>query len=195
MIYITSDHHFGHKKIIEYEDRPFDSCGDMNRALIDNWNRVVCKDDFVIHLGDFSMMCPDMTRDLCRELAGQIIMINGNHDHRTRTYWEQRACILKWFKRPQYFDGIWLTHRVDWRYIRQNDYSLPPVIWTGKLHYEEVKDEDIVLHGHSHSKEKRFLNFIDCGVDAWDFCPVALPVIIGPLAVQLITKWIETKCL
>jgi len=184
MIFATSDNHFGHKKIIEYCNRPFSSLSDMNTCMLHNWNRVVGPDDTVIHLGDFSLMNPYMTVYLCKMLNGQIILINGNHDRRTRKFWEQRAGILKWFKRPQYFNGIWLTHRVDFKVD-------PFRIWTGKLDYKVIQKEDVVLHGHIHGKIKRFGQFINVGVDGWNFCPVPLSRIVKPAAEQHIKNWVE----
>jgi calcineurin-like phosphoesterase family protein len=192
MIYITSDTHFGHRKIIDYEQRPFTSADMMDRVMIDNWNDVVCDGDTVIHLGDFSLLPPEETIEICQELKGHIILINGNHDHRTKTFWEDRAGILKWFKRPQYLDGIWLTHRVDWRFLVTEDYIDPFKIWTGKFTYSVIKDEDTVLHGHSHGQIAKQGQFINCGVDAWNFTPVALSFIL-PRAVNKIQEWVDTN--
>jgi calcineurin-like phosphoesterase family protein len=198
MIYVTADHHFGHKNIIKYEDRPFESVAQMNSAMIEYWNKVVTIQDYVIHLGDFSLMSPDLTVDVCQIIKGQIILINGNHDRRTRSFWENRAGILKWFKRPQLVNNIlWLTHAVDWGPAKE---ILPQYrtfkIWTGKLDFVEVRiEEDIVLHGHSHGKIKTNGYFINCGVDAWNFTPIPLSELIPPLMVKEVQYWIDTECL
>ena len=52
-IYIISDTHFNHENIIKYCNRPFKDINEMNDAIIDNWNRIVKKDEIVYHLGDF----------------------------------------------------------------------------------------------------------------------------------------------
>ncbi|MFD2878778.1 hypothetical protein ACFTAO_26970 [Paenibacillus rhizoplanae] len=52
-VYFTSDHHFGHKLIIDFESRPFGDADEMDKVMISNWNAVVGKEDTVFHLGDF----------------------------------------------------------------------------------------------------------------------------------------------
>lgn len=51
MIYFTSDLHLGHKNIIEYEDRPWQTVEDITIGLIKNWNEVVKPNDEVYILG------------------------------------------------------------------------------------------------------------------------------------------------
>ena len=46
-IWFTSDHHFGHENIIKYCDRPFNSVGHMNAAMIEAWNGAVAPGDTV----------------------------------------------------------------------------------------------------------------------------------------------------
>ena len=53
-IFFTSDTHFGHKNILKYCDRPFESVSVMNEALIENWNKVVDENSLIFHLGDFN---------------------------------------------------------------------------------------------------------------------------------------------
>ena len=54
MNFYIADMHLGHENVIPYDNRPFRSVNEMNRALIDNWNRKVGKDDDVYIIGDFS---------------------------------------------------------------------------------------------------------------------------------------------
>ena len=78
-IFLTSDHHWFHKNIIKYCNRPFNSMEEMNCNLIEKWNSVVNQEDIVIHLGDFAFR--GMAREIRPKLNGTIILIRGNHDY------------------------------------------------------------------------------------------------------------------
>ena len=54
-VYVTSDMHCGHSKIIEYCNRPFASVEEMNETLINNWNKKIPDDGIVFDLGDFAI--------------------------------------------------------------------------------------------------------------------------------------------
>lgn len=79
--FFTSDHHFGHKNILEYEKeaRPFASAEEMNERLIDNWNSVVGNSDIVFHLGDFCFGKSNL--DIAKRLNGKKRLVLGNHDN------------------------------------------------------------------------------------------------------------------
>lgn len=88
--FFISDTHFGHKNIIKYCHRPFKSVEEMDQTIIENWNRVVGKDDIVFFVGDF---CFGDCRKYLKQLYGHITFIKGNHDshkiarqHRTRDH-------------------------------------------------------------------------------------------------------------
>lgn len=49
MKYFISDTHFGHKNIIEYENRPFNSIEEHDSTLISNWNKVYQTESDVSH--------------------------------------------------------------------------------------------------------------------------------------------------
>ncbi len=52
MIFLTSDTHFGHGRILELSHRPFDSIEQHDDEIVRRWNEVVGPKDTVIHLGD-----------------------------------------------------------------------------------------------------------------------------------------------
>lgn len=75
--------HFGHENIIRHANRPFKSVDEMDKAMIENWNKVVDPRDIVYHLGDFSFtgkVAPDQLEFYTKQLNGNIIFLQGNHD-------------------------------------------------------------------------------------------------------------------
>lgn len=85
-VFFTSDSHFSHDRIIKYCRRPFKNGFEMDDVLIDNWNKVVTKNDVVYHLGDYGFTPKAKTEGIERlqkisnRLRGKIILIKGNHD-------------------------------------------------------------------------------------------------------------------
>jgi calcineurin-like phosphoesterase family protein len=75
-IWVTADHHFGHKNIAKYENRP----DDWERLAVERWNEVVNPGDLVYHLGDFSFMSPAASRVIMNLLNGHVVVVIGNHD-------------------------------------------------------------------------------------------------------------------
>lgn len=98
--YFTSDHHFGHKNILEYEKeaRPFNSVEEMNEKLITNWNNTVSPKDNVFHLGDFAFGKHNIS--IADRLHGHKRLIMGNHDiydhHLYLQYFEKIFGCLFW---------------------------------------------------------------------------------------------------
>lgn len=90
-VFLTSDHHFGHKNVIQYCDRPFASVEEMNEALIKSWNRQVSPSDLVIYVGDFSLSVTAV-ESVLRRLNGTKNLVVGNHDwaHRIHKGWRKK---------------------------------------------------------------------------------------------------------
>ena len=40
-VFFIADTHFGSEKIFHYENRPFESVDEMNKVIVDNWNKTV----------------------------------------------------------------------------------------------------------------------------------------------------------
>ncbi len=79
-IYFTSDHHFGHKNIIKFSNRPFSSVDEMDQEMINRWNEKVQPEDSVYHLGDVGLCSPGRLREILDQLNGTIYLIKGNHE-------------------------------------------------------------------------------------------------------------------
>jgi calcineurin-like phosphoesterase family protein len=78
--YFTADQRSGHRTIIGYCGRPFHSIGEMDAALVANWNAVVGRRDTVHVLGDVAMGRREESMPLICGLAGHKILYPGNHD-------------------------------------------------------------------------------------------------------------------
>lgn len=78
MIFFIADLHLNHANIIRYCNRPFASVGEMNRALVLNWNSVVGGNDIVFLVGDLAFGSSPLR--WLRILNGNIILIKGSHD-------------------------------------------------------------------------------------------------------------------
>lgn len=79
-IFFTSDLHFGHKNIIKFCNRPWDTTEEMDEALIANWNSVVGDNDIVFDLGDFAFATNRRWKDILERLNGRHYLILGNHE-------------------------------------------------------------------------------------------------------------------
>lgn len=86
--FFISDHHFGHKLIIDFESRPFADADEMTDVMIQKWNAAVGSEDKVFHLGDFSFLNQERTQEIVRKLNGYKFLVLGNHDRgRPRSWW------------------------------------------------------------------------------------------------------------
>ena len=96
MYWFTSDEHYGHEKVIDYNNRPFKSIKEMDRVLIENFNKVVSRNDIIIHAGDFCWLNKkkEVYSDYVRKLNGNHIFLVGSHDH-----WQPTSAKYIWRKR------------------------------------------------------------------------------------------------
>lgn len=99
--FCIADLHFGHRNIINLAGRPFSSVEEMNEVLVNNWNKVVTKDDLVYLLGDvcLNMNKADLYETLHR-LNGDIILVQGNHDKDISFKWWTERCQRFLFVSP-----------------------------------------------------------------------------------------------
>lgn len=79
--WLISDTHFGHKRMIEEQWRPFDTVQKMNTSIMSKWNTVVKPGDRVYHLGDVTIGNSAAAKHhILPYLNGDIVYIKGNHD-------------------------------------------------------------------------------------------------------------------
>jgi calcineurin-like phosphoesterase family protein len=111
---VISDLHLAHTNVIEYCNRPFKDTDEMDETVIRNWNSVATEEDTVYCLGDlaFGKGSKEKLKLYLPMLKGRIILIRGNHDRETVT-WYKRYGIEEvhggeyWVYQP----NILLSHR------------------------------------------------------------------------------------
>ena len=179
MIWITSDFHFGHSRIVELAYRPFDDVDHMNETLISNFNEAVAPDDHTFFLGDMVLGGYKQNLPLVSELNGFKTLIVGNHDKPYSVKNADRlAEVLEEYHQhfddvrfgPVMFDGLILSH-----FPYAEDYQ-------GRSHPRPEDNGIPVIHGHTHDDE--VITYSDngtlqfhVGVDAWEYRPVPYPFI------------------
>jgi calcineurin-like phosphoesterase family protein len=178
--FVTADHHFGHENIIKFCDRPFETVEEMDRILIDNWNKIVGKDDVIYHLGDFTLGNFEIARNYFNQLNGKIQVL-GNHWHHDK----------RWLPR-NYFGPLTLEYPDATKDIGHVD-IIPPMIvlelegmgaqgrslGVTLCHYPlEVWDRKHYdawhLYGHTHKHGPIGPFKLNVGVDCQNFYPISL---------------------
>lgn len=149
--WITSDTHFGHNKIIEYNNRPFDNIDEHDEALIELWNSLVGKKDEIYHLGDFAWRGKSFIENIFAKLNGQKFLVKGSHDKTISKGW-------KWVKESY---NLKISDEIS-IFMSHHAHRVWPTSHYGTLH----------AYGHSHGHLPPFGRSCDVGVDSWDFMPV-----------------------
>ncbi|MEI7024647.1 phosphoesterase [Paenibacillus sp. y28] len=163
-VYVISDHHFGHKHIIDFESRPFADVEQMTEAMIAKWNAVVGPEDKVFHLGDFSFLNLEKTKAIVIRLNGYKHLIMGNHDRgRSRTWWLE-AGFDEVSEYPLIYSGFYLL-------------SHEPLYMNKHMPY-------VNIHGHIHGQHYAGNQYVNVSVEPWDYTPVHFETIQKRVAVS-----------
>lgn len=174
MIFVTSDTHFNHANIIEYDKLSFDSVESMNRHIIQKWNATVGQNDLVYHLGDFGMGSLEYLKELLKRLNGHVSIVKGNHDESLTKLLEIGfKGIFNEITLNYYGYILVFTHEPK---IYLN--SPFPVVEPPVVKKYENKEGVINIHGHTHLKDLCIKNFINVCSVACDFKPMQLDEII-----------------
>lgn len=164
-LWFTADTHFGHAKIIDYENRPFKNVDEMDDLLIRRWNEDIQSEDTVYHLGDFSLCNKPKTRVIFDQLHGHKHLILGNHDaQRSNGWWRDIG-----------FETVRMAYLLDtgalFLYLVHDPMKIPEAM----EFYDET--DPLFLHGHVHGKKRLWQprsRIIHVGIDAWGYWPVSL---------------------
>lgn len=156
MTYFISDTHFGHRRIIDLCYRPFSTVENMDEHMIQEWNKVVTKDDTVVHLGDFAFYGKETVGKIVSRLNGKIELVLGNHDRGHSLTWWRECGFHRVYDKPVVYDDYFIC-------------SHEPLAWPPAYPF-------FSLHGHVHDREDMApftLKTFNVGVDVNDFKPVS----------------------
>lgn len=131
-IWFIADLHLGHKRILDFGQRPYKDLEDMHIKMVEEWNDTIRKNsDIVWILGDVSFQIEELK--WLNMMNGEKRLILGNHDC------FDYGVYKKYFKKVMHFQkayhGMVLTH-------------IP--IHPGELQYRNWKWN---VHGHIHKPE------------------------------------------
>lgn len=170
-IFFTSDTHFGHEWIINFNKRPYLSSDDMDYKLIQNWNSIVTTDGLTFILGDIGATDDERIVEIFNQLNGDKILIKGNHDN---IYSEDALNSIFIEIHDMLYIGIddevaskkqdiVLCHYplFDWNNFFGGSWHL-----FGHLHTRELAEFDTL-------KSKLFAQQYDVGIDNNDFRPIS----------------------
>lgn len=131
-IWIITDTHLGHDKMVEYCGRP----KDHSDIILKNIHEMVGDDDILIHLGDVCIGHDEDWNSRITAKAKINILIRGNHDHQTDNWYMNHGWYFVAEKIEKSFFGkkVMLSH-----------FPAP------------IGDYDVNLHGHFHNSLQRLL--------------------------------------
>lgn len=170
MKYYTGDIHFGHENAIKFDNRPFSSIEEMDRALIENWNSRINKNDNVYILGDVAFHNEKPYSWYLSQLKGQKHLIVGNHDARK---------LLKDEEALSYFVSVDRYLEVTDEKTRIILSHYPIAEWNGFYR------ESYHIYGHIHSRTdttyqymKQFDRALNAGCMLNNYMPVTFKELI-----------------
>lgn len=183
MRFFTSDTHFGHKRIIELCNRPFNDVHHMNEMLIANWNDMVAPGDTVYHLGDVALGPWVEWHNILTRLNGYKILVVGNHERIFKGMKEREQERFAPYY-AEWFDEVihgWAEIVLAERRVRISHFP-----YAGDSHGEDrylwaraLDDGMPLIHGHTHdsgnpvSLSSRGTPQFHVGVDAHGYKPVS----------------------
>ena len=174
--YCTADFHFGHKNIIEYCGRPFETLEEMNNTIIKNFNEMIKPDDMVYHLGDWCFKnspggkhgegVPRKAYWYLEQLNGIWILLKGNHDKNNSLKTKLLSAVVEFGKQKFYLvhnpkdanpnfavNLVGHVHEA-WKIKRLNDKSIMYNVGVDVQNFRPVSFEDIITDIHRWRKNE-----------------------------------------
>ena len=164
--WFVSDLHFFHNNILKFTKRPYEDVISMHEGIVEEWNKVVAREDVVYHLGDLSFKNKGdqlPLYDILNQLNGSLVCLKGNHHH--SNLWSahrkaQENGVLR--KGIKFVDSPYMETKWKKRKLILSHY--PIVCWNGQHH------NTLHIHGHTHNNLDVDLGkAMDVGYDAlWE---------------------------
>lgn len=153
-IWVTSDLHFSHKNIIKFCPTTrghYSDVDHMNSDMIRMWNEKVQPDDLVYIMGDIAFCSAQDAAKIVRSLAGNKILITGNHDSKLVQQKVFTSC----------FRNIYQYHE-----LRHNGMFIV-MFHFPIFDHNQAGRGSVMLHGHRHGNPHNLPGRImDVGFDA-----------------------------
>jgi calcineurin-like phosphoesterase family protein len=160
-VFFTSDTHFGDRRVLGIDRRPFATLAEHDAALAALWNQTVGPEDEVWHLGDFALgPPPDAVAALLARLNGRKHLVTGNNDG------PGTLAAPGWESVQAYVELM-----VESRHLILCHY--PFRTWN------QIGRGSLNLHGHSHGMLAPMTRQYDVGVDVQELRPATLDQIIA----------------
>jgi len=188
--WFVSDIHFGHQNCIEYCNRPFENVDIFKEKFIEDWNKLVRKDDLAIFVGDiFFYHTKEQMKETLSRMNGRKVLVKGNHDFEARimmnagfeicvdemimTIAGEKVQISHYPFRMKPMLYQWVKFKREVRNaLKWLGVDLKPIFLEKYHHKRPVDRGQFLIHGHTHSKHQVNGRAIHVGVDARNFRPV-----------------------
>lgn len=157
-IWILTDTHFGHRNMINYENRP----QDFSSLILRNTKETIGKQGVLLFLGDFCIGNDEMWhQNFFGRLNPRVMgwMVLGNHDKKNLTWYLDHGWDMVCFSLELKIHGKHL------RFTHEREETLPEGV--------------INVHGHSHSKGESDENHISLAIEKMKYGPEELRNILG----------------
>lgn len=163
-ILLASDFHLGHRRIIEYCDRPFKSVEAMDITIIRWLRETVSPVDILMFLGDFSFGGSKRRKkysEIIFDMQCGFTFIKGNHDG-------SATSIMRDFDLSEVHNFIEMDHA---------GYKM--ILIHNPRDVKNPEKYDIIFHGHTHNSTPKFDGkYVNMCVEHWDYKPVKLETVI-----------------
>jgi len=141
--FYIADLHIAHANIIQFDNRPFSDLNEMHKTIVDNWNKAIKTTDTVYILGDFCWAKESEWPFYLAPLAGQKVLIRGNHDPK-----QFSNTVRKLFQDIKDYKEITDSGK----HVILSHYPIP-------FHKADYNPDCWMLYGHVHTtREQRFMD-------------------------------------